>query len=427
MKFDWLKNHINEHRDLWKWGAVFVAVILPSIIVVYCNHENIKHNLTPFNILVVMTIGAGLLVAKLTDVKEAFRVWFPACAIEVLLSIGLIFQLCVHFYVLRGVNVARDAEARYYKDKAESDQKFDLDYGRYERDRDSFERQQSTAKQTEDTQNRKLANLNAALNKLDKAERSGRALPTGTSQSPALVQPVAPVRPVLARPKMPEDVQQEAAPYFMYAGGFEFCVIVLGITLMQLFRSSWYAKLSRQFPALAARLGGRTATGNFTPHADSFKPSGPDTFPDSSDALADTLETEKKPPAGQSRNSLKTRGVNRPHADSQKVSARTQPKVSVKLSAELSGKPRRVGRNWEVLGVLLPDIPGVRYEGKPKRGSIDIRPTEGDGKSYVASLGKKDLARSKTLDQATWFQFVRDKVAAGQTRRSERAFAREGD
>lgn len=423
MKFDWLKQSFEEHGKLWKWGAVVVADIIPSIIVVYCNQENMQRSLTQFNLLVVMTIGAGLLIAKLTDMKQR-RLWLPASIIMCLLSLGLIFQIVVHFYVTRGVHVARDAEARYEREKVEADRKHDKDMADYKDASAAFDRQQQNNIQLANKNNQIVVNVSKTFGQLDRSQRSGRALPESASvTTPLSAPPSMPIRKEPPRPKMAEDVMQEAAPWFLWAGGFELVVVMLGTTIMGLLRGSVISKLASQFPALSSRLGGRAAVGNFTPHADSSADIPADTLGPS----ADSLPSSPKPSGGQSRNSLKTRGVNRPHADSQKVSARTPAKVSVKLSAELSGKPRRVGRNWEVLGVLLPDIPGVRYEGKPKRGSIDIRPTEGDGKSYVASLGKKDLARSKTLDQATWFQFVRDKVAAGQTRRSERAFAREGD
>jgi hypothetical protein len=428
---DVIKKSFERNPDLWKWGAVTVAIVIPSFIVLYCNHENIKRHLLPFDLLVVMTVGASLLVAKLTDVKEAFRVWFPACLLEILMSLGLVFQLGVHFYVLRGVSIAEDAEARYEREKVEADRKFSEDWTRYEGDRNSFERQQATASKTAEHNRLSLANLNNALNKLQPQERSGRALPNGTSQSPALVQPIAPVRPVVPRPQMPEDVQRDASKWFMFAGCSEFLVVVLGITLIQLFRSSWLAKVSRNFPSplaqLAARLGGRPAMGNLTVPQDTPEPSLKTVL---GDDLADRKPSSVKPSSGQSRKVLKTRAVDRPHADTEDDQKRTVGKPSLKPSSKSSGRAVLKAGVWTVMGVRLPHVPGTRPMGKPGRGCINILPDPADdnGAQYVTNLSKGDIDRSKSMDEGQWFEYVRVKITKGLARRSERAFAMgEGD
>lgn len=102
---------------------------------------------------------------------------------------------------------------------------------------------------------------------------------------------------------------------------------------------------------------------------------------------------------------------NRPHADSEKV----------------SGKAIQEGNHWRVLGITLPDVPEIRYEGKPSRGVINIIPIGGQTHGYLANLGKKELAHLATLPEPERFQYVRDKIAGAIVRKSEREFEREGN
>jgi hypothetical protein len=115
---------------------------------------------------------------------------------------------------------------------------------------------------------------------------------------------------------------------------------------------------------------------------------------------------------------------------SEKIIRKPSEKSAKKPSEKSTGRAERVGKNWRVLGVTLPDVKDARYEGKPRTGVVNVRPfppPARGGSKYICNIGKRDLAELAAMPEADRFAKVRDKIEAAKVHKSEKEFGEDSD
>jgi hypothetical protein len=399
-----VKEVFQKHRDWWKWAAAVIGVILPSVIVMLSNRKNLQDDLLEFNLMTVVTIGASLLIARLTDMRSS-RLWIPACIFEGLLALGLVAQLVVHFYVLRDSTLARHSWARYEQEKRETDSAYVQDFENYNRERARQERERSTELERDRERGRAIRNL--PWDQRDKQV---------IGKSSSLPSPTAPpTRRDLTRPETPEDVVVRAHNWFLGTNFWEIFIAIFGVSFMGFVRSwdrnknqvpDWIEQLpeeeiKKSYPAYAAIL--------FPKAAASFDAGPPQT------ALGNR---PRKPPS-------ETALGNRPKPPSETALGNRprKPPSETALHRPDGGscKGRYVeaaeGNYWEVLGRSFPDLEDVRYTGKKEKLVIEVRDEAGN---WLGQIGKRDLL-SLDLDPQRSAKIV-DKIKAMRVRASEKEF-----
>lgn len=403
-----------------KWKLWTFIVLLPAVALAIANHGVFPDAFALLLVLLCVTVGVSQWMASyrgIPDEEMARR----RKIIEYGLALTLFANLAYHAYFARGVS-ERDQGIREQRVEEDREQaRLDAENKRNlaEKAADAALRKAEAEKaladkKREDAEAGKLYQFRRAGGQLVSTARRQNtpAFPSPTLVPTAEISaPVAVARTGIAKVETVAEFRKRHSFWLFIFGILETAIAVIGgayfltklhedadhnglpdwmdralasgRTTMDELRAEYSRRFRRAFPDGSASLPAQPIRGNFDarPNAQTVRASRP-----------------------------KVSARNRPHADSQKP------------SGELSGKPVRQGNHWIVLGVTLPDVPGVRYEGKPKRGVVNVVPTDGGAHGYVANLGKRELARLAGMSEPERFAIVADKIEAARARASERAF-----
>lgn len=438
-----------------KWKLWTFIVLLPAVALAIANHKVFPDAFWLLLVLLCVTVGVSQWMQSYSDIDDdevkQIRQW-----VEFGLAFALFANLAYHAYFARGVSEREQGLAELHaeqdREQAREQARLDAENKRKLAEKEADER--LTRAEAEKAAAEAKREANEAW-KLDRFRRAGGQLVGGIRRATPTVSPSpiagsSPVPSPVSSPKTEIDMvpKTEIVPvepvavfrarhsfWLFLFGIFETAIAVLGgaFFLTKLHQDSdknglpdWMDRALASGRMTMEQLRteyGRRFKRAFTDKSASLPSPAPRANFDAGSVRKNRPEPSEKPS-----------GENRPDADSCEPSEKpsgesrktTRKKASGQSQEESSGAPIWEGNRWRVLGVTLPDVEGVRYEGRWKRGCINVIPTEGETHGYLANLGKRELAELAAMSEAERFSIVRDKIEAAKVRASERAFEREG-